>query len=54
MIAEASLLHTADRKEIFNPENDFGLNGAMIVYAKRKKEKRGFTEGPTLGERVKK
>ena len=52
MIAEASLLLTDDRKEVFNPENNFGLNDAIIVYAKKKKEKRGFTSGPTLGERA--
>ena len=53
MIAEASLMHQADRKEVFNSENNFGLNDAVIAYAKKKKEKRGYTSGTTLGERNK-
>ncbi|MEO6868465.1 MAG: hypothetical protein ABI168_02400 [Ginsengibacter sp.] len=53
MIAEASLLHTADRKEVFNSENNFGLNAANIIKTKWKKEKRGFSSGTTLGERNK-
>ncbi|MEO7046175.1 MAG: hypothetical protein ABI091_12770 [Ferruginibacter sp.] len=53
MIAEASLLYTADRKEVFNPENNFGLNEVVAKYAKKKKEKRGYSSGITLGERNK-
>ena len=53
MIAESSLLHTADRKEVFNPENNFGLNDGPIIKGKWKKERKGFTSGNTLGERAK-
>lgn len=52
MIAEASLLLQADRKEMFNPENNFGLTDKINIYAKRKKEKRGYTSSTTLGERA--
>lgn len=54
MIAEASLNYHSDREEVFKPENNFGLKPVKEVGNKRKKERRTFTSGPTLGERVRK
>ena len=51
MIAEASLLLQADRNEVFNPKNNFGLTEANIIKVKWKKEKRRFDSSTTLGER---
>lgn len=53
MIADASLLRMADRKEVFNPENNFGLNDPPVKNIKWKKEKRVYTQGIPLGERTK-
>ena len=54
MIAEASLNYKADRQEVFKPENNFGLNPVKEVGNKRKKQRRNYTTGPTLEERVRK
>ncbi|MEO9013244.1 MAG: hypothetical protein ABI266_08490 [Ginsengibacter sp.] len=53
MIATESLLHEVGRKEVFNQENNFGLNDTVIIQAKKKKEKRGYEATTTLGERIK-
>ena len=53
MIAEASLGYQEDREEVFKPENNFGIN-PQPVETNRKKQRKSYTSGPTLGERMKK
>ncbi|MEO6682009.1 MAG: hypothetical protein ABIN48_04210 [Ginsengibacter sp.] len=61
MIAEASLAYQDDREEVFNPENHFGLNLDQHelnvnkeAESKRKKQRKTYMSGPSLGERIKK
>lgn len=54
MIAEASLTCEDDRKEVFNPGNNFGVEPVKPVEIKRKKQNRNYESRPTLGERMRK
>lgn len=53
MIAEESLKHLEDRKEVFNEQNDFGLNDFTISNIKNPIHKRIYIPKPSLGERAK-
>lgn len=53
MIAEESLEHEEDRKEVFNESNDFGINTpSRKDFGKKKRP--DHKDGPTLGEMSKK
>ena len=54
MIAEASLTYQEDRNEVFKPENNYGVKPAKAVLPWRKKTRKSYDSGPTLGERMRK
>lgn len=54
MIAKISLTYQEDREEVFNPKNNYGLKPVKKVVPWRKKPRKSYDSGPTLGERVKK
>ena len=54
MIAEASLTYQEDREEVFNAQNNYGLKPIKQVLPWRKKPRKSYEQGPTLGERRRK